>query len=123
MTLINNRINNIYEFVLRITFRNYQLTFKQSLMQNGSVYIHQRNLQILPTEIFKTTNGLKPVIMEDVFKFKHLTNNFQNAETLNRSNVNSHKYRTETNTSSGGNILPNDYKALRSLNTNVKIQN
>ena len=92
-------------------------------MQNGSVYIHQRNLQILPTEIFKTRNGLKPVIMEDIFKFKHLTNNFQNAETLNRSNVNSHKYRTETNTSSGGNILPNDYKTLRSLNTNVKIQN
>ena len=33
-----------------------------------SVSIHQRTLQILDTKIFKTKNGLKPVIMEDIFK-------------------------------------------------------
>ena len=36
-----------------------------------------------------TKNGVNLVIMEDVFKFKNLTYNFRNAETLNRSNVNS----------------------------------
>ena len=53
------------------------------LKQNKSVSIHQRNLQILATEIFKTKNSLDPVIMEDVFKFKNITYNFRNAETLN----------------------------------------
>ena len=33
--------------------------------------------------------------MEDVFKFKNLIYNFRNAETGNRSNVNSVKYGTK----------------------------
>ena len=37
--------------------------------------------------------------MKDVFKFKNLKHNFWNAETLNRSNVNSIKYETEAITS------------------------
>ena len=89
--------------------------------------INQRNLQILPTEIFKTKNGLSPVIMEDVFYFKNLAYNFWNAETLNRSNVSSVKYGTETITSLGAKIwkiLPNDYKELTSLSTfKSKIKN
>ena len=80
------------------------------LKQNKSVSIHQRNLQILATEVFKT-KGLNPVIIEDIFKFKNLTNNFRNAETLNSSNVNSVNYGTETITSLDAKIrkiLPND---------------
>ena len=56
--------------------------------------------------------------MEDVFKFKNLTYNFRNAETLNRSNMNSVKCGTETITSLGakiGKMLPNDYKELTYL--------
>ena len=115
---LNNPINNIHERTLRIIYRDYESTFQQLLKQNKSVSIHQRNLQILATNIFKTKNGLNPVIMEDVFKFKNLTYNFQNAETLNRSNINSVKYGTETITSLGAKIwkiLPNDYKELTSL--------
>ena len=90
------------------------------LKQNKSVSIHQRNLQILGTEIFKTNNGLNPVIMEDLFKFKNLTHNFRNVETLNRNNANSVKYGTETITSLSAEIwkiLPNVYKELTSLST------
>ena len=96
---LNNRINNIHERDLRIVFRDYESSFQQFLKQNKSVCIHQRNLQLLATKIFKTKNGLNPVIMEDVFKFKNLTHNFRNTETLNRSNVNSVKYGTEKVTS------------------------
>ena len=53
-----NRIKNIHERALRIVYRDYEST-----------------LQILATEIFKTKNGLNPVIMEDVFKFKNLAYN------------------------------------------------
>ena len=56
--------------------------------------------------------------MEDVFNFKNLAYNFRNAETLNRRNVSSVKYATETMTSLGAKIrkiLPNDYKELTSL--------
>ena len=112
---LNNRINNVHERALRIVYRDYESTFQQLLKQNKSVSIHQRNLQILATEIFKTKNGSNPVIMEDVFNFKNLADNFRNAETLNRSNVSSFKYGTEAITSLGAKIwklLPNDYKEL-----------
>ena len=58
--------------------------------------------------------------MEEVFKFKNLVYNFQNVETLNRSNVYSAEYGNETITSLGGKIwkvLPDDYKELTSLST------
>ena len=62
--------------------------------------------------------------MEDVSKFKNLTYNFLNAVTLNRSNVNSVKYETETIISLDAKILPNDYKWLTSLLTfKSKIKN
>ena len=115
---LNNRINNIHERAVRIVYRDYESTFQQLLKQNKSVSIHQRNLQILATEIFKTKNGLNAVIMEDVFNFKNLPYNFRNAKTLNRSNVSSVKYGTETITSLGAKIwkiLPNDHKELTSL--------
>ena len=83
--------------------------------QNKFVSIHQRNLQLLAAEIFKTKNGLNPVIMEDIFKFKYLTYNFRNVETLNRSSVNSVKYGTETIKCQIWKILANDYKELTSL--------
>ena len=110
----NNRINSIHERALRITYRNYESTFQQLFKQ---VSIHQRNLQILATETFKTKNGLNPVIMDNVFKFKTSAYNFRNAETLSRSNGSSVKYGTETITSLGAKIwkiLPNDYKELTS---------
>ena len=75
----------------------------------------------------KTQNGLNPVIKEDLFKFKNLTYNFRNEETLNKSNVNSVKCGTETITSLGAKIwkiLPNGYKELTCLSTfKSKIKN
>ena len=53
---LNHRINNIHERALRIVFRDYESTFQQLLKQNKSVSIHQRNLQIPATKIFKTKN-------------------------------------------------------------------
>ena len=124
---LNNRINNIHERALGIVSRDYESAFQQLLKQNKSVSIHQKNVQILATEIFKTKNGLNPVIMEDVFKFKNLTYNFRNAEILNRSNINSVKYGTEKITSLSAKIrkiLPNNYKELPSLSTfKSKIKN
>ena len=73
---INNCIKNIHEHALKIVYKDYESTFQQLVKQNKSLSIHQRNLKILASEIFKTKNSLNPVIMEDVFKFKNLAYNF-----------------------------------------------
>ena len=39
--------------------------------------VHQKNLQVLVTEIFKVTNNLAPDIMKDVFELKEPTYNLR----------------------------------------------
>ena len=61
---LNNRVNNIHERALSVAYRDYESTFQQLLKQNKSVLIHQRNLQMLATEIFETKNGLNPAFFQ-----------------------------------------------------------
>ena len=42
--------------------------FLQLLQKDNSVAIHQRNLQVLATEIFKAKNDLSPEIMKEAFE-------------------------------------------------------
>ena len=74
--------------------RDSEWTFEQLLSLDESVSIHPRSLQLLTTEIFKTNISLNSITMEEFFKFKNVTCNLWNAETLNRNNVKFVKYRT-----------------------------
>ena len=67
---LNNRINNIHERSLRLTYKDNQSSFKQLLEKDHSVTVHQKNLQVLVTAIFKVKNNLSPNIMKDVFELK-----------------------------------------------------
>ena len=67
---LNNRINKIQERALRLVYKDNKLTFDDLLKLDNSVTIHQRNLQILATEIFKVKNSLAPEIMTEVFEIK-----------------------------------------------------
>ena len=62
---INNRINNLHYHALRITYETS--SFEDLLKKDGSVTIHHRNLQFLPTEMFKVTSNLAPAFMKEVF--------------------------------------------------------
>ena len=67
---LNNRINKIHERALRLVYKNETfLSFDDLLKRDRSVSIHQKNLQILATEIYKTKNDLGPKIMKDTFHF------------------------------------------------------
>ena len=66
---LNNHINSIHDRALRITYQDYSSPFKDLLKKDKAVTIHQRNLQVLVTEIFKTKKGLNPIIMTEIFKF------------------------------------------------------
>ena len=67
---LNNRINNTHERVLRLTYKDNKSSFKQLLEKDHSMTVHQKNLQVLVTEIFKVKNNLAPDIMKDVFELK-----------------------------------------------------
>ena len=65
---LNNRINKTQERALRLVYKNNKLTFDDLLKLDNSVIIHQQNLQILETEIFKVKNSLAPEIMTYLFE-------------------------------------------------------
>ena len=67
---LNNRINNVHKRALRLTYKDNKSSFKQLLEKYHSVTVHQKNLQVLVTEIFKVKNNLAPDIMKDVFELK-----------------------------------------------------
>ena len=72
---INNRINSLHERALRVVYRDYNVTFSELLSKDKSVTVHQINLQLLATEVFKTKNELNPKIMEEIFTFKNVDYN------------------------------------------------
>ena len=66
----NRKINRLHERCLRIIYNDKQSSFIKLLEKDVSVSMHQRNLQILAIDMFKVSNGLSPVLMNDIFKLR-----------------------------------------------------
>ena len=56
---LNNKINRIHEQALRLVYQN-NLRFSELLDLDNSVTVHQKNLKVLVTEIYKIKNGIAP---------------------------------------------------------------
>ena len=56
---LNNRINRINERALRLVYQN-NLGFSELLDLDNSVTVHQKNLQVFVTEMYKGKNGIPP---------------------------------------------------------------
>ena len=61
------KINKIHERALRIAFKDMSSYFEEMLIKAASVTIHQRNLQLLTTEIYKIKHDLNPKFMGKIF--------------------------------------------------------
>ena len=82
---MNNRINKIHGKSLRLVCKDEtNLSLNDLLKKDKSVSIHQGNLQILATEIYKVRNDLGPQIMKDIFPFVQKLYNLRNDSTLQR---------------------------------------
>ena len=83
---MEHRISRIHERTLRLIYPNqHQLTFKELLEEkNKTVRIHQRNLQTLATEIFKTKNKVSSEVLNSLFEFSNKNYNLRNASVLKR---------------------------------------
>ena len=66
----NNKINRLHERYLRIIYNDKRSSFNALLEKDGSVSIHERNIKILATEMFKVSKNLAPPQMHEIFKLK-----------------------------------------------------
>ena len=64
---LNAKINKLHQRALRITYRDQESSFEDLLGHDNSVSVHQKNLQVLMIEMFKTKHGLNPPFMKEIF--------------------------------------------------------
>ena len=87
----SNLINKVQERALRITYNDQLTDFKSLLSNHNEITIHQRNLQVLMTEIYKIINHIAPPIMPSLFETHENTHNaryFQALSNESRRTVN-----------------------------------
>ena len=101
---INNRVNSLHQRALRVVYRDYNATFSELLSKDKSVTIHQRNLQLLATEIFKTKNELNPKFMAEILAFTKVDYDLRNNTSLKIGNLKTVYYGTESLTNLGAKI-------------------
>ena len=115
----NNLINRIHERALRIAYNDYISDFETLLKLDDCVTFHQRNIQALCLEIYKTLHLNNPVFMNDIFKFNdtdyHTRNQglyYPNPRTVSYG-LESFGYKANQIWSS----IPNDIKTNENIST------
>ena len=111
----NNRINRIQERGLRAVYDDYTSSFEDLLKKNGSVTIHQRNIQRVAIEMFKVKYGHSNELINCLFE----VNLGQNDRTFIIPRVNT-EYMGKHSLRYFGpvvweNMLPGKYKEITNL--------
>ena len=63
----NRKINRLQERCLRSIYNDKPSSFNELLEKDGFVSIHEQNVQVLATEMYKISNGLSTPLMKDIF--------------------------------------------------------
>ena len=124
---INHKINKLHEKALRIVYNDRFSSFSSLLSKDKSVTVHQRNLQIFATEMYKMINGLSPDIMQDICETKSNYYNTRNTPTFSSRNIKTVRYGLKTISYMAPKIwdlVPKEMKQVTTVNefkTKIKI--
>ena len=123
---LNNRINHIHERASIIIYQDYKSSFKELPRKDSSLTIHQSNLKLLVTEMFKVKIGCTHDIKKKIFETDNRNYNCHHDFLIKRCNIRSVHYGNETASFIGPKIwdtLPSSCKdatSLRSFKVNLK---
>ena len=117
----NKKINGLHERCLRIIYNDKRLSFNALLEKDGPVLIHESNIKILATEMFKVSKNLAPPQMHEIFKLKDQPQyNLRYNSPFSRPHVKSVYKGTESLSFLGPkiwDILPDTYTDLPDLDS------
>ena len=115
----NAKINKVTERALRIACNDSgNNSMNNYCNYNKSLTVHQRNLQLLMIEIFKTKSNLNPTFMKDIFVVKNSYYSLRNPNHFQLPNVRTTIYGIENIQFRGCSLwssLPNSMKNSESL--------
>ena len=114
----NRKINRLHERCLRTVYNDKQSSFNELLEKDGSVSIHERNLQFLATEMYKISNGLSTPLMKDIFPINRNPYNLRQNSQFSRPRINTVYHGTESISNLGPKIwdlVPSNLKEINEL--------
>ena len=74
---LNSKIKHSHERALRISCQDFMSSFAELLINDNAVSIHQRNLQLLVTEIYRTKTNRNPPFVMEIFIEKEIHYNLR----------------------------------------------
>ena len=92
----NNLINKLQARALRIIYNDQLTDFKSLVSNHNETTIHQRNLQVLMTEIYAMINPIAPPIMSSFFEIRVNTHNKRYFQVLSNESRRIVNYGLET---------------------------
>ena len=113
------RVNNVQERALHITYNDQLTNFKSLLLNHNEITIHQRNLQVLMTEIYEIINQIALPIMSSLFEIRENTHNTRYFQVLSNESSRTGNYGLQTICYRAPFLwanLPPEYKLTNSLN-------
>ena len=122
----NKEINRTNKRALRVLYGDYDSSFDQLLARAGSITVHQKNLQSLMVEIYKTMNHLNPSYIWEFFVKKDIPYNLRTKELCKLPSAQSHRYGLNSLSFRGSllwNALDDELKraeTLRSFKRGIK---
>ena len=116
---INNKINRVQERALRILYNDEHSSFGELLKMDEGFTVHERNIQILLTEMFKAKNNMEPHLLQGIFE----ANTYQgptlrHSKYFSRPHVNTVRYGQKSLQNLGVRLwdqLPRDIQELNNL--------
>ena len=115
---LENRINRLHHRALRIAYNDFQSSFEELLQKDKSLTIHERNLQKLVTEMYKTKNDLAPTFMKNIFSVSENPVNLRKKVSFGSFNIKSVYNGLDTISFRGPQIwsnVPTEIKSSKSL--------
>ena len=120
---MEHRINSIYKRTLKLVYEDsYDLAFQELLAADISVSGHQKNHQLLATEIFKSKTGVSPELIDDIFYFVERPCNLGSNYTLQKNRDHTVYHELESLSSLASklwNLLPNSIKNSAEIKTKI----
>ena len=115
----NTVIRNLHERCLRLVYNDKKSSYEELLTKDGSVSIHQRNIQALATEFYKIKNGLLLELFTETFARE--TESYYNLSQCNDFRIPSNCIVYHGSEPKIWNILPDEITQQTSLNQLQKI--
>ena len=90
---INNKINRVQERALRILYCDEENSYEDLLKRDDGFTVHERNIQLLLTEMFKAKNNIEPHLLQDIFEATNYQGpTLRNSKYFSKPKINTVKY-------------------------------